>query len=162
MKRTIRSAVVAVAALLGIGIAAPAHAGFGFGATAGYGVSTNHFTNGGSLEIIPSYSLAEIVMLDASVLLTRPVGLESTSAIFRPGVRVSPPFIPLYARLAVPLSFDPDGSIRPNLLGGLGLMIKVANLLLLAEVNGTEDMNVAPGQTAAFLAEARAGLQLVF
>lgn len=100
-----------------------------------------------SLELVPSFG-GPWLKLDLGLLVTlESIGVADTHAgyrsfTFRPGLRLTPPAIPLYVRAAFPLTFQKD-YFDWGLMLGAGVDIRIADavgLVLEVDTAFTEDL----------------------
>jgi hypothetical protein len=112
-------------------------------------VITDHWPVG--LDAMLSYWLpGQIVSIDLELgeqwLANSPSANSRVGTVFRPGVRVSPPVFPVYARVAVPINFDqpaPYSRETFDLRMGLGVTIPV--VLFKIYIEGDADFPLGGG-----------------
>lgn len=136
--RTVLAVAPAIALFLGVLAAQPrtARADFQLGFSLGEAV---YFVDGGaergpvSLELTPSLAF-EWVKLDLALFAyVEDLAIVGPTFALRPGVRITPPFLPVYGRFAIPLHLAEEFDY--GFLLGVGGELGLDVLALFLEVN---------------------------
>jgi hypothetical protein len=161
MKLALALAVVLLAAPL----AARADIGLRIGAdaTIAYHVSgsTNFITDTWPLgaDLMLSYwTPAEILSIDLEIAeqfyaSPQSSGNSRIGTVFRPGIRLSPPVLPIYARVAVPINFDqpaPYSRERYDLRVGAGVNIPLVLFKIYIEADADFPLGGGNANVGAF------------
>jgi hypothetical protein len=117
--------------------------------TSSTNVLTDHWPLG--LDAMLSYWLpGQVVSIDLELgeqwLANAPSSNSRVGTVFRPGVRVSPPVLPLYARVALPINFEqPTGYSRETYDLRLGLGFNIPLVLFKIYIEGDADFPLGGG-----------------
>jgi hypothetical protein len=160
---TMKLALALAAVLLAAPLAARADLGLRIGADATIAYHTDSSVAGGGTHFITDtwplgvdlmlsyWTPGEILSIDAEIaeqFFASPpsAGNSRIGTVFRPGLRLSPPVLPIYARVAVPINFDqPTGHSREMYDLRLGAGFNIPLVLFKIYVEADADFPLGGG-----------------